>query len=44
MNLPKSGEKVTLKEIKLICKEYGRTDLWKRIKKNRPKRPFVCDG
>ena len=44
MKLPEIHETVSLKEIEAICLEHGLTELWKRIKKNRPRKPFASDG
>ena len=44
MKLPDKHKTVSLKEIKAICEEYGLPELWERIKKNHPKRPFKSDG
>ncbi|MFT3870975.1 MAG: hypothetical protein QM715_21180 [Nibricoccus sp.] len=44
MNLPPIGQEVTLPEIKAICEHYGLVELWKKIERDPPKRPFKSDG
>ena len=44
MKLPEKNKEVSLKEIKEICKSYGLTDLWAKIEKDPPKKPFKSDG
>ena len=44
MKLPEKGREVTLAEIAVICRQYGLTDLWKKIKDDPPVIPFKSDG
>ncbi len=44
MNLPRKGEEVSLSKIKEICEFYGLHDLWKKIDKDPPDKPFKSDG
>ncbi len=44
MNLPKKGEEVPLPKIKEICEHYGLKELWEKIEKDPPPRPFKSDG
>ncbi|HET7537935.1 MAG TPA: hypothetical protein VFJ90_15855 [Candidatus Didemnitutus sp.] len=42
--LPAIGEEVPLARIKEICEHYGVPDLWKKIERDPPARPFKSDG
>ena len=44
MNLPPIGQEVPLAQIKEICEYYGLVELWKKIERDPPKRPFKSDG
>jgi hypothetical protein len=44
MALPALGEEVPLKKIKEICEFYGLRDLWLKIERDPPPRPFKSDG
>ncbi len=44
IELPGIGEEVSLEEIKAICLAYGLEDLWKKIERDPPARPFKSDG
>ena len=44
MVLPIKGEKVPLPKIKEICEFYGLNDLWIKIEKDPPTKPFKSDG
>ena len=44
MKLPEKNKEVSLKEIKEICIAYGLTELWDKIEKDPPKKPFKSDG
>ena len=44
MKLPEKNKEVSLKEIKEICKSYGLNELWAKIEKDPPKKPFKSDG
>lgn len=44
MNLPPIGQEVPLPQIKEICEHYGLVELWKKIERDPPKRPFKSDG
>lgn len=44
MNLPALGEEVPLARIKQICEFYGLRDLWRKIERDPPTRPFKSDG
>ena len=44
MDLPKKGEEVPLPRIKEICEHYGLQELWAKIEKDPPPRPFMSDG
>lgn len=44
MALPPSGEEVPLARIKDICAFYGLRDLWRKIERDPPARPFKSDG
>lgn len=42
--LPADGENVSLPEIKKICTHYGLTELWQKIERDPPAKPFKSDG
>lgn len=42
--LPAIGEEVPLPRIKEICEHYGLHDLWSKIERDPPLRPFKSDG
>ena len=42
--LPPMGEVVPLSRIKEICAAYGMMDLWRKIERDPPVRPFKSDG
>jgi hypothetical protein len=44
MVLPALGEEVPLPRIKEICAFYGLHDLWQKIERDPPLRPFKSDG
>ncbi|MFA6289046.1 MAG: hypothetical protein WC661_16815 [Opitutaceae bacterium] len=44
LDLPKMGEEVPLSRIKEICTFYGLHDLWRKIERDPPPRPFKSDG
>ncbi len=44
MDLPKLDEEVPLPRIKEICQFYGLHDLWRKIERDPPPRPFKSDG
>lgn len=44
MNLPPIGQEVPLPVIKEICEHHGLVDLWKKIERDPPTRPFKSDG
>jgi hypothetical protein len=44
MNLPAKGEEVSLSSIKEICESYGLNELWAKIEKDPPPKPFKSDG
>ena len=44
MDLPGLGEEVPLPRIKEICAFYGLHDLWRKIERDPPARPFKSDG
>lgn len=44
MVLPALGEEVSLGRIKEICAFYGLHDLWRKIERDPPPRPFKSDG
>jgi len=44
MKLPENGVEVPLPQIKEICEHYGLVELWKKIERNPPARPFKSDG
>ena len=40
MKLPEKNKEVSLPEIKEVCVAYGLTELWAKIEKDPPKKPF----
>lgn len=44
MVLPALGEEVALPKIKEICEFYGLYELWRKIERDPPQRPFKSDG
>lgn len=44
MDLPKKNEEVPTSKIKKICEFYGLLDLWSKIEKDPPPKPFKSDG
>lgn len=44
ITLPPSGKRVSLAEIESICRNFGLNELWKKIKRRKPKKPFRCNG
>ena len=44
MILPEKNKEVSLPEIKEICVAYGLNELWAKIEKDPPKKPFKSDG
>ncbi len=44
MPLPAKGEEVPLPKIKEICEHFGLDELWAKIAKDPPARPFSSDG
>ena len=44
MELPKKGEIVPLDKIQEICEYFNLQELWAKIKKDPPPRPFKSDG
>ncbi len=44
MKLPEKNKEVSLEEIKEICEAYGLTELWAKIEKDPPTKPFKSDG
>jgi hypothetical protein len=42
--LPAKGETVPLSKIRQICDRYNLTDLWNKIERDPPPRPFTSDG
>lgn len=42
--LPALGEEVALSRLKEICDYYGLKDLWRKIERDPPVRPFKSDG
>ncbi|HYC70044.1 MAG TPA: HIT domain-containing protein [Opitutaceae bacterium] len=42
--LPALGEEVPLPKIREICQHYGLHDLWRKIERDPPPRPFRSDG
>ena len=44
MKLPEKNKEVSLAEIKEICEAYGLNELWIKIEKDPPTKPFKSDG
>ncbi len=44
MHLPTINEEVPLELIKEICEHFQLLELWEKIEKDPPKRPFKSDG
>jgi hypothetical protein len=44
MELPVLGEEVPIDRIKVICAFYGLHELWRKIERDPPIRPFKSDG
>lgn len=44
MILPKKGKRVPIQEVYRVCMEHPLIGLWRKIKKDRPKRQFKSDG
>jgi hypothetical protein len=44
MDLPNKGEVVPLHRIKEICEHYNLHELWAKIEKDPPQKPFKSDG
>ncbi len=44
MDLPEIGEQVPLAKIKEICRDHGLPELWTKIEKDPPGKPFISDG
>lgn len=44
MELPGKDEVVELPKIEEICEHYGLRDLWEKIEKDPPPKPFKSDG
>ncbi len=44
MDLPEKGREVPLPEIKEICEAHGLMELWAKIEKDPPPKPFKSDG
>jgi hypothetical protein len=44
MELPKKGETVSLERIRQICDHFGLHQLWAKIERDPPPRPFSSDG
>lgn len=44
MKLPEKNKVVPLEDIQRICEEKGLLDLWKKIERDPPIRPFKSDG
>ena len=44
MKLPEKNKEVSLEEIKEICLDRGLNELWAKIEKDPPKKPFKSDG
>ncbi|MDH3694667.1 MAG: hypothetical protein OER96_08870 [Gammaproteobacteria bacterium] len=44
MKLPDKNEEVTLECIKEICEQFQLVELWEKIEKDPPARPFKSDG
>lgn len=43
-DLPEPGQAVSLVEIKAICDHFGLVELWAKIERDPPQRPFASDG
>ena len=44
MELPEIGKTLSLKEVKELCLYFELPELWEKIKKDPPKKPFKSDG
>ncbi len=44
MELPQKDQEVSLSKIKEICGHYGLPELWAKIEKDPPPKPFKSDG
>jgi hypothetical protein len=44
MDLPAKGEEVSLSRIEKICEFHGLHELWAKIEKDPPPKPFKSDG
>ena len=44
MDLPRKSEEVPISKIKEICEFYGLHELWQKIEKDPPSKPFQSDG
>lgn len=44
MALPEPGQEVSLDEIKVLCEAFGLDELWRKIERDPPARPFTSDG
>jgi hypothetical protein len=44
MDLPKKDEEVPVSKIREICEFYGLHELWTKIEKDPPPKPFKSDG
>jgi hypothetical protein len=44
LDLPALGEEVPLERIREICAHFGLHDLWQKIERDPPARPFKSDG
>jgi hypothetical protein len=44
IKLPPKGQRVSLSRIKKICESYDLHDLWAKIEKDPPPKPFKSDG
>ncbi len=44
MILPKKGKEVSLETVKDICERYELLDLLVKLKRRKPKKPFMSDG
>lgn len=42
--LPEINSEVSMKTVKEICEVYELPEIWGKIEKNPPKKPFVSDG
>ncbi len=42
--LPEVNSEVSMETIKEICEVYNLPDIWKKIEKDPPQKPFVSDG